>query len=280
MIRTRPALLLLGCLALSGCASMSGYPTRVSQEGAQLPPNVSDAAYYAETDPAKQAGIRNQLIFARLRAVNEQYDRFTRALTTENNVTSLGSAITVVGLGAAGTIVKSSATKTALAAATTVVSGSAAAIDKDLFFAKTIPALVAQMDSDRAKVLVTLYTGLKQPVSTYPLSAAEDAIDDYQRAGSLPSAISKLTAATEQAASVAKAQAADALVGSYSFDDSAKLLQSFLAPNGVRNAANADRIRAAMTARGVDASVSVTGFIFMAQFAPQRAQVAADLGLK
>jgi hypothetical protein len=281
MLGPRPAVLLLGCLALGGCASVTGYPARVSQDGAPLAPGISDAAYYAAKDaPAKQAEIRNELIFARLRAVNEQYDRFTRSLTTENNVTTLGSAITVVGLGAAGTIVKSPATKTALAAATTVVSGGAAAVDKNLFFSKTIPAVIAQMDSDRAKVLVTLYTGLKQPVSAYPLSAAEDAVDDYQRAGSLPSAISKLTAATEHEASKAKAEAADALVGTYSFDDSGKDLQAFVWPNGVKDAARYERVRAAMTARGVDAEVSVTSFLHMNQFAAQRAQVAADLGLK
>jgi hypothetical protein len=267
-------------ILLSGCASLTGYPQRSPTADYVLPSTISDAAYYTEPDPGRQGQLRNELIFTRLRTINEQYDAFTKALNVQVNALSLGSDIALVSLGAVGTLVKSAATKTALAAATTIVAGTSTAVDKDLFYKNTIPAVIAEMDSDRAKVLVTLYTGLKESVSDYPLSAAEDALDDYRRAGSIPSAISKLTTAAENASASSKAQAAAALVGTYSYDDSGKLLQGFGWPSGAKNEDNQKKIRAEMTNEGVDTGVSVTSFVYMSQYRDQRAKVVSDLKLK
>ena len=279
-MRTRHSCSLAALAFLSGCASLTGYPTSSPSTDYVLPANISDTAYYTEQDSGRQAQLRNELIFTRLRTINEQYDRFTKALNVQINALSLGSDVAIVGLGAAGTLVKSAATKTALAAATTIVAGTTTAVDKDLFYKNTIPAVIAEMDSDRAKVLVTMYTGLKESVSDYPLSAAEDALDDYRRAGSIPSAISKLTTSAENSSTSSKAAAAAALVGTYTYDDSGKVLQSFGWPSGSIDAGNQKKIRAEMTKQGVDTGVSVTSFVYMEQYATQRAAAVSDLKLK
>jgi hypothetical protein len=71
--------------------------------------------------------------------------------------------------------------------------GANTAINKDLYYQKTIPALLAQMEANRLKAKLHILQGLAQPDSKYSLMLAYTDLDSYKSAGSIPAAISSVT---------------------------------------------------------------------------------------
>src|SRR5437899_1909788 len=77
-----------------------------------------------------------------------------------------------------------------LAASSAGIIGVKGAIDADLFYQKTMPALVAQMDAQRRTVLANILQGLSQGLDLYPLQQGLRDVDSYYAAGTIPGAIS------------------------------------------------------------------------------------------
>jgi hypothetical protein len=130
------------------------------------------------------------ILEARLRATDLNYYGFLRVLFAQHNVTSLGADLTILGLNAAGAVVAGSAAKAALAAASAGIVGAKTEIDTDLFYQKTLPALVVQMDAQRKSVLVNILRGLSQSPENYDLQQGLSDVDSYYVAGTIPGAIS------------------------------------------------------------------------------------------
>ena len=122
--------------------------------------------------------------------------------------------LTLAGLGAT---TGDAATKAALAAASAGVVGAQGAISKDLYYQRTLTALLAQMEANRDKVKLNILNGLSQTDAQYSLYHADLDLDALQRASGLPDAIGGITeqAAAQKAtaqANLAKAQFLAALV--------------------------------------------------------------------
>jgi hypothetical protein len=62
-------------------------------------------------------------------------------------------------------------------------------VDKDLFYQKTMPAILAQMQARRAEMVAQITTGLGRSTTAYPLSQAIVDLGAYENAGSIPGAI-------------------------------------------------------------------------------------------
>jgi hypothetical protein len=109
-------------------------------------------------------------------------------------------------------------------------------ISKDIYYTKTIPAIITQMEANRSAVKLTIFLGLKQPDADYPLIRAESDLIELSDAGSLNAAVSKIT----QAATTQKTQAQDEIVNRMTMSKTANSsrLRAWLQPNGVNNAAN------------------------------------------
>ena len=180
---------------LASCAPVVGYPNdpeNTDQTLVLLQPYFNGAAeadYLKETDANKRAVARNQIILARMRAYDIEFADFERRLYGDGNVVGLGGDL--VGLVLTGLIATTgnTATKSALGAASAGVIGASAAINKDLYYQKTIPALLAQMEADRLKALEPITKGMTQPDANYPLMQAYIDLDAYKIAGSIPAAI-------------------------------------------------------------------------------------------
>ena len=127
-----------------------------------------------------------------MRACDIEFADFERRLYGDGNVVGLGGDL--VGLVLTGLIATTgnAATKSALGAASAGVIGASAAINKDLYYQKTIPALLAQMEADRLKALAPITTGLKLSDADYPLMQAYIDLDAYKSAGSIPAAITAI----------------------------------------------------------------------------------------
>lgn len=76
-----------------------------------------------------------------------------------------------------------------------------AALSKEVFYDKTLPALLAAMDANRTAVKIRIRTGLGQPVSHYALRDALDDVRDLEAQATLDGAVQQLTSlATADAA--------------------------------------------------------------------------------
>lgn len=195
IIAGRGLLVVTLALSLASCSSLSGYPKPSSDPKAELqtlqvyfsPAEI--AKYDALTDPAAKRLYRNEIVTGRLRAIDLNYNAFVKALFVEHGTASLGGDLAILGLNAAGSVVGGAVTKSALAAASGGIAGAKGAVDTDLFYAKTLPALVAQMDAQRKTVLVNIRRGLAEPMSDYPLQQGLADLDSYYNAGTLPGAV-------------------------------------------------------------------------------------------
>src|SRR5262249_46089227 len=104
----------------------------------------------------------------------------------------LATDLIVLGLNAAGAVVGGAEAKSALAAASGGIVGAKGAVDKDLFYQKTLPALIAQMSAQRKVVLVDIRRGLTLDVDQYPLQQALVDLENYYAAGTIPGAINAI----------------------------------------------------------------------------------------
>jgi hypothetical protein len=77
--------------------------------------------------------------------------------------------------------------------------GAQAVINKDLYYQRTIPALLTQMEANRSKAKLAITKGLGQPDAEYSLMQAYLDLDIYKNAGSMANAISSVTQAAGDA---------------------------------------------------------------------------------
>ncbi|HWS62668.1 MAG TPA: hypothetical protein VN325_07925 [Steroidobacteraceae bacterium] len=185
---------------LGGCAEISGYPADPENSGTvmrsleqYLDPAI-DAEYNKASGDARKAK-RDLIVLSRMRAFNIQFDKYEKNLWGDGNSVTLGGDLTALALTGLATTAAAAASKTAFSAAATGVIGANAAINKDLYYQRTLPALIAQMEAERSKVQRAILVNLQKPDSDYPLAAAEIDLDALKKAGSMPSAIANVTQA-------------------------------------------------------------------------------------
>jgi len=138
--------------------------------------------------------LRNKFITGRVTLMNIRYIQFVRKLTSERQLLDSAVAMLTIGLNLAGTTAGSAGTKTILAAIAAGVTGSKEVIDKNYFFEKTIPALVAQMNADRKKALIPLLEGMKGTLDDYSFAQAVTDLHSYYFAGTFTGAIQTIQA--------------------------------------------------------------------------------------
>jgi hypothetical protein len=208
-------LLLLSLGSLGACASFSAMPEPVltTQDAIDVthdyPVHQALRRYHAPTD-ADREGLsprhwRDMVVGVYLAAADARYQEFRANLSREMRGGNFGLDVAVLGISAAGTV-SGQATANALAAITGALTGTRSALSKDVYFERTLPALVASMDASRTEVATRVHTGLTKPVEEYPLERAITDVLAYERAASLDQAIQRVTvsaavdAATQQAA--------------------------------------------------------------------------------
>jgi hypothetical protein len=184
-------------LTVTGCSSFTGYapdPATDSSLPADLQAgfgqSLKDQYVAAAGNPDLRRQIRDEIIYRQLTAYDLEFSQFERTLSVNNNAFSLSSDTAILGLGAAGAVVGGVTTKAALAAASAFVVGTTTAVDKDLFYQATLPALIAQMESRRLQARVPIVGGLGKSDSEYPLQKALIDLGALRSAGSFTAAIS------------------------------------------------------------------------------------------
>jgi hypothetical protein len=150
-------------------------------------------AQYLATPVGNRDRLRNEIIYGRVAAYDIEYAKFQQDINTERTLTDTTGDLTVLVLSALGASLASTATKTALAASVTAVTGARASIDKNFFYDRTLPALFAQMDANRAAALLNIERCTMVHDDTCPLTKAMIYLNAYREAGSIPGAVSGIT---------------------------------------------------------------------------------------
>ena len=199
-------------MTVSSCAAIHGYATDPEDTDSVLQglatyfgPKAEDA-YNAQTDATKRKQLRETIVLNRMRAYQIEFDDFEKALNFYGSTATTGTDLAALVLNGLGATTGSAATKSALAAASAGIIGAQGDINKDLFYKSTLPALLAQMEANRTKVKVIIYTGLAQDDEKYPLARADDDLDSLKMAGSIPGAIANITQQAGNTNDAAKSQ--------------------------------------------------------------------------
>jgi hypothetical protein len=219
---------------VASCGAIQGYPPDPENSRAVLAslqryfqPSQEDA-YIQETDPIQRRQLRDIIVLSQVRAYDIEFNGFERSLYAAGNGMSTGSDLVLLVLNGLGATLGGAATKAALAAASTGIVGAQTAITKDLFYQKTLPALIAQMEANRSVVELRIFTGLTQEDAKYSLLLAYLDLQALKQAGGIPQAITNLTqqAADANDASQAKIQELRSLP--YSHSNSSERIRSWL----------------------------------------------------
>jgi hypothetical protein len=163
----------------------------LEQLAKEFEPADSISAFYK--NPSVDA--RNKFVTGRLTMMNIRYIQFIRSLTSEKQLLDTAAALLTLSLNIAGASIAAASTKTVLAAISAGVIGSKEAVEKNYFYDKTIPALVAQMNAERKKALFPLLAGIKtKTLDGYPFAQAVTDLNDYYFAGTFAGAIQGIQA--------------------------------------------------------------------------------------
>jgi hypothetical protein len=242
-------------LALTACANLQGYPqnpdSRETLSGLQaryFGPNA-DAAYEAVSpaDPSyaqKRQSIRDDIVYGRMRAYDIEFSLFQRALNSNGNGINVGGDLTALVLNGLGATTGNAGTKSALAAASAGVIGAEGAVNKDLFYQQTVPAIIAQMEANRTVVKLAIFRGLARSDADYSLPRAESDLLDLNDAGSLPNAINNITQKSTDQKNAAATLIQSIHSTTFAVTDSATKIRAWLRPGGVVDASHVAALQA------------------------------------
>lgn len=256
---------------LGGCATIEGAPARLpdSQNAiARLDPYYAETLqnYYASgSDPVQ---VRNRFIETRMAVIDAQYADFREALYREGVSTHFLVDTAVLGLNLGGTLTPAASTKGILAAISGGLVGTRAAAEKNLYFDKTMPALLAQMEALRKTVRLEIVRRMRLDAANYPLSQAEYDLQQYYAAGTIPGAIVGITLEAAEAERKATAALAGEIrerlvkegfdVGQAGRDDERRILDGFIRqPDGSLNRSRVALVQSWMRENGISASILV-----------------------
>lgn len=227
------AMLGVAAVGLGGCQSLQGYPAPLETPKQALALVQADTrpaavtAYDGITDPALRRTKRDQIVRARLYAIDVNYDDFVRTVSGQQKTFAIGADLVSAGLTGAATLAKSATTKTHLTTYASAALGVRSTVDKELFYSKTLPAVVSQMDASRKAVLAKIAEGLAKPDGDYPLVAALADLQDYYTAGTLNGALNQIAKDAGVKAQAAEDRIAKVTTIATAYDDPSRKLSAY-----------------------------------------------------
>lgn len=205
------AMLAAAATLLSGCASVTGYPESPGDPKGELQ-SLKRTYYGADVvqhynalrDDAARTAYRDEVVVGRERVIDLNYYAFRKHLLAGGNLTEVGTDWAVLALSGAGTTVASAGSKAIFAAIAGGLTGARGSVEKNLYYQKTIVALVGQMEAQRKQAKLKIEQGLAVSASRYSLTEALGDVDDYYEAGSIPSAVNGVSESAGVSVSVSK----------------------------------------------------------------------------
>lgn len=219
-------------LTASGCSTVAGYPDQSVNTQDEL---KTLQVYWDPHTLTQYAGnptraLRDEIVNGRLRSIDLHFGIWQRDIVTDTMKLNTVGDITSLAVTTAATITSSIHAKTILSAIATGLTGAKATINKDVFYDKTVPVLLAQMSALRKQVLVRLRLGLNQDLPEYGLNQALSDVDDYYTAGTIQAALAGITETAGKSAGEATEQLET--IATYGMDAEGRRLYSYWKPTG------------------------------------------------
>lgn len=196
---------------LAGCASFAGTPEPVVAAdevvgiAREAPYRIQDAAARIAASGNTTLGYRNAFIAVQLAAIDARYLQFRRKLAIQSKSANFGLEIGTQALTGGGAIAGERLANI-LSAGGAGLTGTKAALSKEVYFEKALPALIASMEAQRIAARAPLIAGLRQTIIEYPTAQAIADLFALQNSASLDAAIGSLTAAAARQQGAAEAR--------------------------------------------------------------------------
>lgn len=153
-------------------------------------------SYYKKSDNDRlgltRRDYRDYIVGTYLGATDDSYKHFIDRLSSADRGSALGMDLLLLGLSGATALAGPSAIEE-LATVTAITTGARASIDKRLFYDRTLPAVIAAMDAERAAIKVEIERKRGLPVEQYSLDTAIDDLRRLAEAGRLDRAFARIT---------------------------------------------------------------------------------------
>jgi hypothetical protein len=187
--------------SLPACTTMQAGPVNVLEEPdtglivagqRSLTTREAIIQYYVNLpSDAARAEFRNRVADHYMGLIDRNYEFYSRQLFSEGIQAGLAFDTGIIGLSALGGLFEESAKdiNTLISAA----AGIHASIDKNLYFDRTLPALISTMDAERTKIETEIIARKNQSASDYTIEAAIRDVRRYQEAGTLMRAVTQVT---------------------------------------------------------------------------------------
>lgn len=201
ILKTPVMAIALGAVGLSGCTTMRGAPVNVLDESnaallaapdkSLTTPEEIISHYVGIDNEDRKREFRNRVIDHYMGQIDKQYEKYSTRLFSEGIELALGFDAAIIGLASTASLFEEVADDLA-----TVISGFAglkSAIDKNLYFDRTLPALIVTMDAERTKAETEILSHKNDDLADYSIEAAIRDLRRYQHAGTLMRAITKVT---------------------------------------------------------------------------------------
>lgn len=237
---------------LSGCLASVGLgPARlfsVDEETTAIKAQVGPIQFsgYYSLPPADRARYRNEYVGARMYGIDLAYSEFETALRREMQETGFAATATNLGLTTATTLLTPTATKNVLSAVASAVTGLKAAYGEDVLRSHTMELILTQMRANRANAAATILRGMQLPADAYSLAAAASDLEAYYQAGTVTSAIVKLSETVSTNARNAEITKSDVVITArFTRTEASAAINAFMftsGPNGPVNAANRQKL--------------------------------------
>jgi hypothetical protein len=220
-MRMQLPIVLLTALALSGCASIRGMQeplTAGDVDPAKMicPDDGQVKAFNLLPSGIDKRNMRDSIIADCIKAIDTNYAHFKVKLQEDAVGSNLTTDVLSLGLSGAAALTKGQTAKE-LAQGATVVIGVGTAINKDVFYEQTLPAVEAAMDANRATILAGILNSEKSDANgtSYTLTSAALDIDAYENAGNIYTAIAQLTKTASVSSQTANDDVAQAQMKPY-----------------------------------------------------------------
>ncbi|MDT4291842.1 hypothetical protein RO575_19940 [Methylomonas sp. MO1] len=188
-------IILFASLIVSGCSLLNGSPESpidIDKISAEITPKLEKFDSNQITDPS----TRNIAISQALTLIDLRYAEFVNNAGLQQRTKDMVFDFAELSLNLAGTAVGTAGTKTLLAALSTGISGTNIAFDKNFIYESTVPALIMQMNADRAELYRMIATGMQSTSTSgqngYSWAQAVHDLIDYYNAGTLQHAINSI----------------------------------------------------------------------------------------
>lgn len=199
---------------LAGCASFAGVPEPVIATddvvaiARTAPYRIQDAAALITASGNTTLGYRNAFIAVQLAAIDARYLQFRRKLAIQSKSANFGLEIGTLALTGGGAVAGERLANL-LSAGGAGLTGTKAALSKEVYFEKALPALLASMEAHRLAARAPLVAGMRQTIIEYSTAQAIADLFVLQNSASLDAAIGSLTAAAAEQQEAAQARYAN-----------------------------------------------------------------------